>query len=70
MFVTFLQVISGAEKGEPVAMLLSPSLSPIPAIESPRQPTGSLFTIFLTAPLQAFCLLLGLSGSDVETVGE
>ncbi|KAF3946655.1 hypothetical protein CMV_027103, partial [Castanea mollissima] len=25
-----------------------------------------LFTIFLTAPLQAFCLLLGHSGSDID----
>ncbi|KAK9273801.1 hypothetical protein L1049_018611 [Liquidambar formosana] len=60
--------INGAEKGEPVAMLLSPSLSPPAAAvaESSRHPNGSLFTIFLTAPLQAFYLLLGFSGSDIE----
>ncbi|XP_059599077.1 uncharacterized protein LOC100265400 isoform X4 [Vitis vinifera] len=60
--------INGAEKGEPAALLLSPSsLSPpVAAVDTSRHPTGSLFTIFLTAPLQAFCLLLGFSGSDVE----
>lgn len=57
--------ISGAEKGEAVAMLLSPSSSP-PVAESSRHPNESLFTIFLTAPLQAFCLLLGFSGSDID----
>jgi hypothetical protein len=62
----YVQAIVGAEKGEPVAMLLSPSSSsPIASADSP---CGSLFTIFLTAPLQAFCLLLGLSGSDIEMV--
>lgn len=64
-----LQAISGAEKGEPVALLLSPSYSiPLPAVESSRHQSGSLFTIFLTTPLQAFCLLIGLSGSDIEMV--
>ncbi|XP_041000767.1 protein SCAI homolog [Juglans microcarpa x Juglans regia] len=61
------KAIVGAEKGEPVAMLLSPSSSsPIAAADSSHHPSGSLFTIFLTAPLQAFGLLLGLSGSDIE----
>jgi hypothetical protein len=61
------KAIVGAEKGEPVAMLLSPSSSsPIAAADSSRHTSGRLFTIFLTAPLQAFCLLLGLSGSDIE----
>ena len=65
-----MQGINGAEKGEPAAMLLSPSsLSPpVAAVDTSRHPTGSLFTIFLTAPLQAFCLLLGFSSSDVEMV--
>lgn len=63
------QAISGTEKGERIAMLLSPATSmPIPAIDSTRQPSGSSFTSFLTAPLQSFILLLGFSGSDVETV--
>lgn len=61
------KAIVGSEKGEPVAMLLSPSSSsPVASADSSCHPYGSLFTIFLTAPLQAFCLLLGLSGSDVE----
>ncbi|XP_050222988.1 uncharacterized protein LOC126673066 [Mercurialis annua] len=61
------KAISGSEKGEPAAILLSPSCSiPLTAIESSRNQSGSLFTLFLTNPLQAFCLLIGLSGSDVE----
>lgn len=52
-------------------MLLSPS-SPSPAatmdIDSARVPGGSQFTMFLTAPLQAFCYLLGYSGSNVNMV--
>lgn len=55
------KAINGAEKGEPAALLLSPSSSSIMP-----HPNGSLFTSFLTAPLQAFCLLLGISGSDSE----
>lgn len=51
-------------------MLLSPNSYPtVPsAVDSSRHPSGSLFTSFLTAPLQAFCLLLGISGPDVDTV--
>lgn len=61
--------MSGAEKGEPAAILLSPVTSlPLPTVESSRQPSGSLFTSFLTAPLQTFILLAGLIGSDVEKV--
>ncbi|GMI85451.1 hypothetical protein like AT3G03570 [Hibiscus trionum] len=61
------KAISGAEKGERAALLLSPSCSfPIGTGDSSRHSVGSLFTVFLTAPLQAFCLLLGISGSDVE----
>uniref|UniRef100_A0A5B6YU59 Protein SCAI n=1 Tax=Davidia involucrata TaxID=16924 RepID=A0A5B6YU59_DAVIN len=64
---TFM-AINGAEKGERAVMLLSPSsLFPMPAAgDSSHHPSGSLFTSFLTAPLQAFCLLLGFSGSDIE----
>ncbi|XP_058211996.1 uncharacterized protein LOC131324161 [Rhododendron vialii] len=63
------KAINGVEKGEPVAMLLSPNSYPtVPsAVDSSRHPSGSLFTSFLTAPLQAFCLLLGISGPDVDT---
>ncbi|KAF3447575.1 hypothetical protein FNV43_RR12762 [Rhamnella rubrinervis] len=61
------EAISGAEKGETAAILLSPSTSyRSTTFDSSHHPSGSLFTIFLTAPLQAFCLLLGISGSDVE----
>ncbi|KAF7825941.1 protein SCAI [Senna tora] len=61
------KVIAGKEKGEPVAMLLSPGcLPPIASAECSRYLHGSFFTMFLTAPLQAFCLLLGLSSSDID----
>ncbi|TXG66520.1 hypothetical protein EZV62_007795 [Acer yangbiense] len=65
--INYLQLINGAEKGERAALLLSPSSSiPIAAADFSRSPSGSPFTIFLTAPLQAFCLLLGFSGSEFE----
>lgn len=61
------KVISGAEKGEPIAMLLSPAASlPIPVMDSSRQHTGSLFTSFLTASLQTFIFLLGFTSSDIQ----
>ncbi|KAL8119415.1 uncharacterized protein LOC141724269 isoform X2 [Apium graveolens] len=63
------KAITGAEKGECIAMLLSPtSSSPTPGLDSISQPSGSIFTSFLTAPLQAFLLLIGFSGPDVEMV--
>ncbi|KAL3348656.1 hypothetical protein AABB24_022027 [Solanum stoloniferum] len=59
--------LSGSEKGESVAMLLSPAMSlPIPTVDSARQPSGSSFTSFLTIPLQAFILMLGFTGSDID----
>jgi len=61
-----MQVIADAEKGEPVAMLLSPSCSAVS--DCSHHSNGSLFTMFLTAPLQAFCLLIGLSGTDIDLV--
>ncbi|EXB68028.1 hypothetical protein L484_009635 [Morus notabilis] len=55
------------EKGETAAILLSPStLYHCTSGNSPHHSNGSLFTAFITAPVQAFCLLLGISGSDVE----
>ncbi|KAJ1399397.1 Protein SCAI [Sesbania bispinosa] len=60
------KVIAESEKGESVAMLLSPSCSPPMASNCSRHSNGSLFTMFLSAPLQAFCLLLGLSGTDID----
>ncbi|XP_021850510.1 uncharacterized protein [Spinacia oleracea] len=64
------KIISGSEKGEPAAMLLSPRSSPPTSTgEWSWHLNGSLFTIFLTAPIQAFCLLLGFSGSDIQMDG-
>lgn len=69
-FVKTVKNICGAEKGEPAALLLSPSHTPpLISADFSRQPSGSLFTIFLTSPVQAFCLLSGISASDMETVG-
>ena len=65
----YVQALNTAVKGEPVAMLLSPSSSsPIHGTVDPRQPSGSQFTSFLKAPLQAFLILLGYSGSDIQMV--
>ncbi|KAL9290182.1 putative protein SCAI [Arabidopsis thaliana] len=65
---TVFKNICGAEKGEPAALLLSPSHTPpLISADFSRQPSGSLFTIFLTSPVQAFCLLSEISASDMET---
>ncbi|KAL2907214.1 Protein SCAI [Bienertia sinuspersici] len=64
LFSYYLQVIHGSERGEPSALLLSPSR---PSFKSPNVDAtekGSQFTMFLTAPLLAFCQLVGLSESD------
>ncbi|KAK8644460.1 hypothetical protein V6N13_123766 [Hibiscus sabdariffa] len=65
------KVLHGAERGEKAALLLSP-LRPIfkdpsGAVISQK---GSQFTFFLTAPLQAFCQMVGfsLSDSDMEVI--
>ncbi|KAL1540038.1 protein SCAI isoform X1 [Salvia divinorum] len=60
------KAISGAEKGEPAAILLSPVTSP--TVESSLQSNGSLFSSFLTTPLQTFALLVGFTGSNAEYV--
>ncbi|CAH8344952.1 unnamed protein product [Eruca vesicaria subsp. sativa] len=63
------KVLNGAERGEPVALLLSPlkpSLENPSADDTAAAQNGSQFTFFLTAPLQAFCQMLGLSNSDPE----
>jgi hypothetical protein len=63
-----LQVLGGAERGEPVAMLLSP-LKPSfenPSTDDTEALNGSQFTFFLTAPLQAFCQMLGLSNTKPD----
>ncbi|KAA8530813.1 hypothetical protein F0562_005563 [Nyssa sinensis] len=59
------KVLHGAERGETAALFLSPLK---PAFKSPTgadvTQKGSQFTMFLTAPLQAFCQLVGLASSD------
>ncbi|KAL6222882.1 hypothetical protein ACLB2K_006272 [Fragaria x ananassa] len=62
------KVLHGAERGETAALFLSPLR---PAFKNPADAdlmqNGSQFTFFLTAPLSAFCQLVGLSSSDTET---
>ncbi|XP_065874403.1 uncharacterized protein [Euphorbia lathyris] len=62
------KVLHGAERGEPAALLLSPLK---PSFRSLRRfdsiQNGSQFTLFLTAPLQAFCHLVGLTSPEVDT---
>ncbi|KAL5063294.1 hypothetical protein RYX36_025031 [Vicia faba] len=60
------KVIAEATKGESVAMLLSPSRLPPIASDFSHSSNGSLFTMFLTAPLQSFCLLLRFPGTDID----
>ncbi|KAE8722362.1 histone H3.3-like [Hibiscus syriacus] len=65
------KVLHGAERGEKAALLLSP-LKPFfkdPSAADISQ-NGSQFTFFLTAPLQAFCQMVGfsLSDSDMEVL--
>ncbi|KAL3527605.1 hypothetical protein ACH5RR_012261 [Cinchona calisaya] len=59
------KVLHGAERGETAALFLSPLR---PSFKNPTDTDimqhGSQFTLFLTAPLQAFCQLVGLTLSD------
>ncbi|KAM3283143.1 protein SCAI [Capsicum chacoense] len=60
------KVLHGAERGEKSALFLSPLR---PSFKNPGTDvtqTGSQFTLFLTAPLQAFCQLVGLVSSDKD----
>ncbi|KAG8478558.1 hypothetical protein CXB51_028466 [Gossypium anomalum] len=65
------EVLHGAERGEKAALLLSPLR---PTFKGPSSAditqNGSLFTLFLTAPLLAFCQMVGfsLSDSDMEVL--
>jgi hypothetical protein len=62
--------LHGAERGETTAMLLSPSSRSSAVVfsgDSTHQ-SGSQFTMFLTAPLQAFCFLIGNNGMDIDRV--
>ncbi|KAL6552147.1 hypothetical protein OROGR_008301 [Orobanche gracilis] len=63
------KVLHGAERGEPVALFLSPLR---PSFKNPGgidMSHGSQFTFFLTAPLQAFCQLVdhNLINDDMDT---
>lgn len=63
------QVLHGVERGEPCALLLSPlkpAFKNLPAVDTTHN--GSQFTFFLTAPLEAFCQMVGLSSIDTDTV--
>lgn len=61
------KALRGAERGERAALLLSHGR---PMFHDPSSAdlvqNGSQFTFFLTAPLQAFCQLVGLSTSDMD----
>ncbi|CAN0878407.1 Protein SCAI [Linum grandiflorum] len=63
------QVLHGAERGEPVALMLSPLRSLFKNSSATRTliHNGSQFTFFLTSPLQAFCQMVGLNTSDIDT---
>ncbi|KAK7318642.1 hypothetical protein RJT34_03346 [Clitoria ternatea] len=61
------KVLHGAERGETAALFLSP-LRPI--FKNPsdvNSNNGSQFTFFLTAPLSAFCQMIGLFPSEADT---
>ncbi|KAH7566872.1 hypothetical protein JRO89_XS08G0247200 [Xanthoceras sorbifolium] len=62
------KVLQGAERGETAALLLSPLR---PAFKDPSSAdttqNGSQFTFFLTAPLQAFCQMVGITSSDSDS---
>ncbi|KAJ9564888.1 hypothetical protein OSB04_000854 [Centaurea solstitialis] len=66
-FLIAVQVLHGAERGEPAALLLSP-LRPTFKNQSGGDITqnGSQFTLFLTAPLRACWQMFGLTFSDDE----
>ncbi|XP_027075102.1 uncharacterized protein [Coffea arabica] len=59
------KVLHGAERGETPALFLSPLR---PSFKNPTDSDtmhfGSQFTLFLTAPFQAFCQLVGFTLSD------
>lgn len=58
------KVLHGAERGETAVLLLSPE-RPSSMPSSDQTLSGSQFTFFLTAPLLAFCQLIGLT-SDID----
>ncbi|XP_024544213.1 protein SCAI [Selaginella moellendorffii] len=55
--------LCGDERGEPVVLLLSPTAKPYTA----KHPgTGSTFTFFLTAPLQALCQMTNVRVTELQ----
>ncbi|CAJ1938157.1 unnamed protein product [Sphenostylis stenocarpa] len=61
------KVLHGAERGETAALFLSP-LRPI--FKNPsdvNSNNGSQFTFFLTAPLSAFCQMIGIFPNEADT---
>ncbi|KAK9285261.1 hypothetical protein L1049_024451 [Liquidambar formosana] len=60
-------VLHGAERGETTALLLSPLRPAFESSSGVDKQNGSQFTFFLTAPLQAFSQLVGLSYSNTDT---
>lgn len=62
----FFEVIHGAERGEPSALLLSPIMQPDEesgGCQDGRE--GSFFTFFLTAPSLAFCQLVNIPAATL-----
>ncbi|KAI5084548.1 hypothetical protein GOP47_0000717 [Adiantum capillus-veneris] len=60
------EVIHGEERGEPSALLLSPTLRPCgESGDHQERGTGSFFTFFLTAPLLAFCQLVSIPTTNL-----
>ncbi|KAF5840939.1 hypothetical protein DUNSADRAFT_15141 [Dunaliella salina] len=56
--------LQGKEHGYPVVALLSPSHRPSAFGDYTK--TGSLFTMFLSAPVMAFCLSMGVKGPSTQ----
>jgi len=72
LHIQISQAIHGEEKGETTALLLSPSsraLSVVASTDSSRYQPGSQFSMFLTAPVQAFCFLIGISSMNLDKAG-
>lgn len=66
-----IQVLHGAERGEPAALFLSPlspSIKNLSGIDMTRH--GSQFTFFLTDPLPAFCQLVDYNSTNDDMVSE
>ncbi|XP_009771874.1 uncharacterized protein LOC107810537 [Nicotiana tabacum] len=60
------KVLHGAERGEKSALFLSPLRPSFKNSGTDVTQSGSQFTLFLAAPLQAFCQLVGLVSSDKD----